>query len=119
VSLLNVISHFATGVYDLTRTTASAYDANGKLVASNSVVTQVEAGVQPTNGRDLKVLLEAGITSESRAVWTAEPLLSRRPGQEPDVLTIEGDAWVCHQSQTWTKRGETIYRTLVARRSMQ
>jgi hypothetical protein len=126
VSLLDVIADFATGgdestpfKYTLTRTSAGTYDANGKLVAGTPTTSLITASVQPTNGRDLRVLLEAGITEESKVVYTEGPLLTRRPGQEPDVLTIRGEPWVCHQSQEWEFDDEIFYRSLVARKSLQ
>jgi hypothetical protein len=126
VSILENIADFATGdgeatpgQYQLVRTTASAYDANGKPVAGASTTSLVTACVQPTSGRGLRILLEAGVTEESREVWTEGPLLTRRPGQEPDVMMIDGEAWVCHHSKRWEYDGEVFYVSLVARRSQQ
>jgi hypothetical protein len=126
VSLIDVIASFATGdneptpgKYKVTRQTAATVDSAGYAVDGTPSTLLVTACVQPTNGRDLRVLLEAGITEESKVLWTETPVQTRRPGQEPDVVTIDGEDWVVHQSRRWEAWDEVFYRSLIARRSLK
>lgn len=125
MSLIDVIYSFATGSaeptsgkYTVTRTPVATY-VLGRLTSGGSPTTfLITAGIQPTNGRDLKLLEEAGITSESRKVYTDAALLTRTPGQEPDEITIDGEQWTAHNMTRWEGFGDVIYITLVARKGL-
>ncbi len=115
--LTDVIAYFQTGQYTVTRQAAGTTTL-GRYTPGTTTTSTITAGIQPTNGRDLQILVEAGITSESRKVYTDAALLTRRPGSEPDVISIDGEDWVVHNSVRWEGFGETIYISLVARKEL-
>jgi hypothetical protein len=124
MSLIDVIYSFATGSaepvplkYAVARQ-AVGTTTLGRYTPGATTTSLITACIQPTNGRDLQVLLEAGITEESKKVFTDSPLLTRRPGAEPDVLTIDGESWVVHNVSRWEAFGETFWISLVARKSL-
>lgn len=123
--LSDVIEYFSTnenessGMYTVNRYAARAYDAKGRIAAVSAPVTlQISASIQPTNGRDLQVLQEADITSESRKVITNTLLFTTRPGQEPDEIIIDGEVWVAQIATRWQAFGENFYETLCSRKAL-
>lgn len=126
MSFLDIIEHFSTGAteptpykYTVTRYAARTYGSDGKLVAIGAPTTElITAGIQPMNGRDLQVLVEIAQTSEGRKVYTEVPLQTRRPGQEPDEITIAGEPWVVYTCVVWEGFGEVVYESLVARKAL-
>lgn len=122
MSLSDVVDYFSTesfdpnGAYLVTRVPARAYDTNGRLLpASGTITFPITGGIQPTTGRDLDILAEAGVTSESRKIFTNTQLQSRVPGREPDKLTIDGEFWTVYNCVRWQGFDETIYECLIAR----
>ena len=118
--LSSVIDYFSTegydpnGAYIVTRTTENSY-VHGRALAGTVTTFPITGGVQPTNGRDLLILAEAGVTSESRKIFTNTQLQSRIPGREPDSLSIDGEVWTVFNCVRWQGFDETIFECLIAR----
>ena len=120
--LSDVVNWFSTetfdpnGSYVVTRVPTKVYDSNGRQTAASGVTTfSITGGIQPTNGRDLAILVESGVTSESRKIFTNTQLQTRVPGREPDKLTIDGEFWTVFNCVRWQGFDETIYECLLAR----
>lgn len=125
MSFLDVIAEFATegdepgGEYLVERSGPTTYGNDGREIDGPTTTFTIVACVQPTTGRDLRVLVEAGITTESKVIYTESELRTRQNGGEPDVVTIRGERYAVYNAKTWDTPEETYYRCLVARQSMQ
>lgn len=131
--MIEVFEDFAArqpgaGALTVTRTVpaAGAYDSHGRRLPPNSTSTlPIIALVYPTEGRDLKIMIDQRITTEARALLTATKLSSGETGLAPDTVAgtdLDGDgvAWTCfHWERFPSPDGDTFYRCLVARKSLQ
>ena len=88
----DVVDSFATDSYVVTRRSPSTY-TNGRLNAPTDTLLTILASVQPAEGRDLQRLPEGNRTQEVRAIYTSTELFTQGPGQDPDILAIEGYAY--------------------------
>lgn len=120
--LLDNISDFSTDDpvgTTVTRTTANAYDSHGRPTAGTTSTLTIESVQVPTNGRDMIVAKDCQITTEVRAVLTVTELYPRKPGFDPDQLTIGGEQWTVFNVERWdTGDGDTFFRCLAARRAL-
>lgn len=122
MSLADNIDDFATSTTTpVTRMTAETYDSQGRKVAGTPVIVAPITVVEvPMTGRDLQVKIDCQITTEARALLTKTRLKDREPGFQPDVVTLDGEAWVVFNRQDWPDLdGGKFYKILVARRSLQ
>lgn len=130
--MIEVFESFAArqpgqGLLTVTRTTepSPSYDSDGYKVAGTTSTIPIIAQVYPTNGRDLKILADQGITSESRALLTATKLFTRDNGFAPDQvagvdLDDDGVPWiVCNWQQYTAPDSDVFYRVLVARQALK
>ncbi len=127
-----VVESFATrqpggGILTVRRTVAPEppYDANGYALTGSSSTFTVIGHVSPASGRDLKILADQGITSETRAINTITPLFTQSDAVEPDQLTgvTLGGASVPWVVVNWTEcheaDGDLFYHVLVARKALK
>jgi hypothetical protein len=105
---------FQTGTYTVTRTVAGSY-VQGRYVPGGTTTLNVDASVQPITGRDLLALPEGQRTEEMRVVFAKTELRTRGPSNDPDRLTIDGEAWEVRNVERWQGLAETHYRAVVAR----
>ncbi len=132
--MISVIESFAErqtglGLLTVTRATTAvpAYDADGYPVTPTPVTpfTSTPTQVSPVGGRELQILIDQGITSESRMLLTATQLYTRDATREPDQLTgtdLDGDGvpWTVHNVMRYTcPDGDVFYRVLVARGALK
>jgi hypothetical protein len=122
MSLSDVIDYFSTetfdpnGSYTVTRVPVRVVDSHGRLTAPSGTTTfGITGGIQPTNGRDLDILVESGVTSESRKLYSNTQLQTRVPGREPDKVTIDNESWTVYTCTRWQGFDETIFICLIAR----
>lgn len=131
--MIDVIESFAVrqpgaGALTVTRTTPAnpPYDAHGRKVAPSTATLPIVALVIPTNGRDLQIKVDCRITTDIRALLTATKLSAAEagpPALAPDTLTgvdLDAEVWTVFHIEKWpSPDGDTFYRTLVAKRSLQ
>lgn len=116
MSVRGSIERLANGTYPVARQVASSYDENGRLVDAGAITNlEITAVVQPVSGDDLKQLAEGQMPSDRRVVFSLEELRTRTPANDPDLITIDGRAWEVVNVETWTSRGETHWKAIVAR----
>lgn len=119
MSLLDVIGDFATGDYLVTRTAKGNHVAGRYVPGATSTFVVRQACVQPSTGRDLKVLVEAGVTTEARVIFSDVELHTRTPSTDPDQVTIDGEQWAVFHVKAWQTPDERFWRALIARQSLQ
>jgi hypothetical protein len=132
--MINVIESFAArqpggGALTVTRrATGSPAYANGYPAADGSPTTiSIIAHVVPTGGRDLKILADQGITSESRTLRTSTKLIPRNATTEPDRVTgvdldtdTDGGSWVVQNAAKHVAPdGDVFYVCVVTRDATQ
>ncbi len=130
--MIDVIEDFASrqpgaGALTVTRTVPATppYDSHGRRVAGSASTLPIIALVTPTEGRDLKIIIDQRITVEVRVLLTATKLSSGEPGLAPDTLVgtdLDGDGvpWTCfHWERFPSPDGDIFYRCLVARKLLQ
>lgn len=116
MSLLGVITTFATGTYTVTRTAAGAF-AQGRYTPGAASTFAVVACVQPPTGRKLEPVAEGQRGEETRTMFSPVALVTRAPGQEPDVVTVDGEPWTVIEVQHWrSRRGHQHWRCQIARK---
>lgn len=116
MSLLRVINTFATGTYTVTRTAAGTV-TQGRYTPGAATTFAVRACIQPPKGRQLAPRPEGQKGEEVRTMFSPVQLLTRAPGQEPDVVTVAGEPWVVVEVQAWQSRaGHAHWRCQIARR---
>lgn len=131
--MIDVFESFATrqegrGALVVTRrvTPTDAYTDDGYQVTPTGISTfPIIAQVTPTSGRNLQILADQGITSESRTLWTSAKLTARDDGLEPDTLTgvdLDGDGvlWTVFNWKRFTAPdGDVFYQVIVARGALK
>lgn len=115
MALRSVIDSLATGTYQVSRTAAGVYDANGRYTAGAVTSLDIIASVQPVGGRKLMDLPEGQRGDEIRVVYTRTELFSRAPGRDPDRVSIDGAAWTCVRVERWQSFGDSHCKAYVAR----
>lgn len=114
MDLSSVIESFAS-TYTVTRSSASAYGADGRLDAGTTSTLTVRAVVQPVTGRDLKRLPEGLRTDDVRQVFTATELKTQGAGQDPDSIAIGGEDYEVQTVERWADLGG-YWRAIVMRK---
>lgn len=115
MSLLSVITRFATGTYTVTRTAAGGNTA-GRYTAGATSTFSIVASVQPVTGRYLRVLAEGQRADEARLIFTSTELRTRTPTNEPDLLAVDGETWEVFRVNRWQHLGETHYVVMASRK---
>ncbi len=115
MALIGVIASLKTGEYDVLRTAAGVYDANGRYTAGAATTLPIVASVQVVGGRTLRDMPEGQRGDEIRVVYTATELFSRATGHEPDRIVLDGEPWVCIRVARPQGFGNTHTRAYVAR----
>lgn len=117
--LKSVISSFATGIYAVTRTVASTYDANGILVPGSSAVVNISASIQPMSGMSLQALPEGHHATNLRKMYAQEALFTRTPTNDPDKVLFNGEEWEVLSVESWeafgSGNGADHYKAIIAR----
>lgn len=113
--LSSTVLGFATGTYSVTRAAyrANPYGTDGKLIAPSTTTVSARACVQPATGRDLQRLPEGLRARDVVALWSVDELLTARPGQEPDIVTIDGASWQVEHVERWDQLGSYWRAVLV------
>ena len=117
MSLLDSIADFATGTYTVTRSTLAGYSSDGYIQAPSTSTLSIVASIQPLSGRDLLILTDAERAEETRWLYTVTPLLTLAATNEPDVVSVDGVAWVVKTIERWDDPDGTFYRCKIARRT--
>lgn len=73
------------------------------------------ASVQPVAGRELQMLPEGEHGDEALLVITETELRTRRSGNDPDRISIDGELWRVVHVETWRSFGAVHYETFVRR----
>lgn len=123
MSLSDNIADFATrgpnddGTYPVTRNTEATRVSGRAQAPAVESTFAIVAQVYPTDGRDLLVLAEAQIKTDSAWLLTITELMLVR-----DQVQVEGDGvlWTVVKCANWPDQdGGTVYKALVARQSMR
>lgn len=109
MDLPSFIESFATGTYVVTRRTAPTTQrfVRGIAVATNDVVINIRASVQPASGADMLRLPELRRTNETRVVFTTTQLVVGDAGTsvQPDLIAIDGLTFEIQHVETWVQAG--------------
>ncbi len=105
MDLSGAINAFTTGTYVVTRRSASAYGTDGRLVVASTSTVSITACVQPLSGRELERLPEGLRTRELKAIYTATELKTQGSGQDPDLVSIDGDSYEVQRCDRWAELG--------------
>jgi hypothetical protein len=112
--LSGLIADFATGTYTVTRGAGpGSYAEDGKFAPASTSTVNVLAAVVPADGTDVQHLPEGMRTRSALAVFTVGELNAQAPGQQPDVIEIDGFAWQVQHSERWT--AGNFFRSVVVR----
>jgi hypothetical protein len=114
VSVTDSILSFLTGTYAVTRAATGSY-SGGRYSAGSTTTFNIDAVIQPATGRVLDSLPEAQRGGEVRSIWTLTELRTRTPSSAPDVVTIDGEAWVVTTVKRWESFDPTYYFALALR----
>jgi hypothetical protein len=108
MSLLNPLTTFRTGTYNVSRSTGTRVDglwADG----SPTVTSDVPMQITPVSGELLKTLPEGQTSETTRVVRCAFDL------QLLDVVTYDGEDWRVMNRRRWTVRGVSYTWAMIAR----
>lgn len=72
---------------------------------------QIQASIQPIDGRDLTINESADRVYETRIALTEGELFTRKPGREPDEVEIDGEIWWAVNTERWQHWGTEHYET--------
>jgi hypothetical protein len=89
--------------YTVTRSSEGTY-VKGKWVNGPLQTLDIDASIQPLSGTDTMRLEEGDRTKESRKLYTATRLLTKREGATPreaDTIEIDGDQFQVDSVQSW------------------
>lgn len=121
MSLNDVIGNLATGTYTVTRTAAGAR-VSGRYAPGTQTTFPITAGIESVSGRELQDMPEGQRGDEVIRIFTATPLLGRRPGFDPDVITYQppgyeapGEPWTVLGAEVLDGLGEVHYEVLACR----
>lgn len=114
MDLSGCLDSFNTGTYTVTRYGVASYGSDGRLDAPSSAPLSVPAVVIPLSGRELQRLPEGLRTSELLQVFSSVALKTQGPGQAPDSIAIDGDAYQVQHVEPWSTLGN-YYRAIVAK----
>lgn len=121
MSLNGVLVPLGTGMYTVTRT-AEGVRVNGRYIPGAVTTLTIGAGIEQMTGRALQDLPEGQRGDEAIKIFTAAPLLTRRPGFEPDKITYrppgyeaDGEPWTVTQVAVCEGFGETHYEATACR----
>ena len=122
MSLLDTITRFSTAAADgtpsgyvVTRTPAGTY-VNGRYTPGTPSTFTIDAVVEPSSGREIKVVAEGQYAEDTKVLWTSAALQTMSPTTVPDLVTITGDSYsVATIGGPWNMSGVTIYKVSVAR----
>jgi hypothetical protein len=115
MSLLNeVIESLSTGTYSVTRVLQGTY-TQGRYTAGATTTFEISACEQPVEGRKLQPQAEGEHADEIRVLYTNTELRTRTPQVEPDVITIDGEAFEVFRCEKWKGLGQTQYRVHASR----
>ena len=122
MSLLDTLARFSTAAADgtpsgyvVTRTPAGTY-VNGSYTPGTPTTLNIDAVVEPSSGREIKVLAEGQFAEDTKILWTSTPLVTMSPNNVPDTIVIAGDTYsVAAIAGPWNFVGGTFYKVSVAR----
>src|SRR5258707_270463 len=114
MDLSQVINDLASGNYTVTRSLPATYGVDGRVIAGNTSTFQVNASVQPIDGRDLLRLPEGLRTLELLYVFTSVELRTQGNAQDPDTIQIDGNKYQVQESSRWVASGN-VFRAIVAK----
>jgi hypothetical protein len=117
MSPIGAIASLSTGTYTVTRRAVGAY-SDGRWTPGGTSSFSIIASIQPVSGRLLLALPENERTEEQRVVYTITELRTRIGAADPDVVTIDGDAWEVSRVDRWQAFGAVHYRAFVARQAV-
>ncbi len=105
MDLSSVIGSFLTGQYVVTRQAPAKGYTAGRLDAPDTSTFTIDACVQPAGGRDLQRLPEGMRVMEIKAIFTATELKTAGSGQDPDLVTIDGEDYEVQKVERWAELG--------------
>ncbi len=122
MSLVDTIASFSTssvdgstGGYQVTRTPSGTY-VSGRYTPGTATVFTIDAVVEPSSGREIKVLAEGQYAEDTKVLWTTTELVTMSPTTVPDQIVIAGDNYsVVKIDGPWNMSGGTHYQVYVAR----
>lgn len=127
MSLNDVIESMSTGggnpdgTYTVTRTVEASY-SHGRAIAGASSTFPLVAGIEPVDGRTLMDLPEGQRGDEVIRIFTATPLLTRRPGFAPDTIVYrppgyesDGEPWTVTRVEVLEGFGEVHFEVIACR----
>lgn len=115
MSVVGLIDKYNTGTYIVTRRPKGAR-VDGVYQPSNAPSTlRPLMRIRPLTGRDLKDLPEGQRADETRIALCRTELKTRTNDYDPDVVTIDGEAWQVENVKTVQAFGDTHYRCLLVR----
>ena len=81
----------------------------------NRSTFSIVASVQPVSGRDMQDMPAERRGDEMRLVITETELRTIRPGNDPDVIDLDGENWRVMKVERWQSFGSVHYEAFVAR----
>jgi len=122
MSLLDTLTRFSTAVADgspagyvVTRTPVGSY-INGRYTPGAPTTFTIDAVVEPSSGREIKVVAEGQYAEDTKVLWTSSVLQTMSPTTVPDLIVITGDSYsVATINGPWNMSGVSIYKISVAR----
>jgi hypothetical protein len=98
--------------YTVTRRAANGYGSDGRAIAPTTSTVTVQAVVEPLKGKDVARLPEGLRTRRSKVVFTPTQLYAQEGGQNPDRISIDGEAYEVQAVERWYELGG-FYRAVV------
>lgn len=115
---MSIITEFATGSYEIRRTTGSDTYVQGLLVQSALSSFWQKLSVQPLSDREALLLPEGRRERESRAVYSDIPLFPTKEGdpQRPDQIIIQGEIFEVYSVKKFAENVDLPYFRAVVQR---
>lgn len=111
-----IILRFAS-TYTVTRRVKAGYDSKGVAKSMTTSTLSIVAAIVPAEGRDLERLPEGRRSFETRAVFTATPLLvgDENAANESDLITVDEASWEVESVANWSSLGAVFCHALIQR----
>ncbi len=114
MALADAIRAFARA-YEVERPAVGVY-VDGRWSGGPVTIVTVSASVQPTAGRDLRLLEEGARASESITILTPDLVRTgdEKSGQAPDVVRYKGARYQVQRVESWDEIGG-FYKALAVK----
>ncbi len=122
MSLLDSIYGFQTGTYTVTRRAEGTWTDGIYIPNPTTTTLAIRGVVQPAReiqrvvgGRDMREREQNQYVDDVQVIHTDTEIWTRKPGYDPDMITVDGGQWHVIRVEKWTIGGVTFWMGVITR----